>query len=135
MSFTGGDIIEVACIHPTLGTFRYSAKANEAGTLNKGGLRNDDDSSGVTGNGQVIRKVNRMRWSFSLPLAADIKNATEYNSLDQLAESDQEGTWLITTISGGIYTAVGKPVGEYPLDTNTAQITLKVDGAGKATKV
>ena len=131
MAFIGGDVKEMVAQNPDAGSFRFSPKAAESFTLNKGGLRNNDDSNGVTGNGQGIYSVNRFRWSAEGPVAVDFLSGNGFEDLDKLAESQKETTWTITLISGQIYKGVGRLVGEMPVDTNTAQVTLKVQGGGK----
>lgn len=131
MGFIGGDVLEAVAQNPTLGSFRFSPKANEAFTLNKGGLRNNDDNSGVTGSGQVIRQINRMRWSLDGPCMVDFLSGNGYDDLDALAASLDITTWTISLVSGQIYKGTGFPVGEMPVDTNTAQVTLKVQGGGQ----
>ncbi len=131
MSFIGGDVKEVVAQNPVLGSYRFSPKANESFTLNKGGLRTNDDTSGVTGNGQGIRQINRMRWSLDGTCAVDFLSGNGFDDLDKLASSPKDTTWTIALISGQIYKAVGWPVGEMPVDTNTATVTLKVQGPGQ----
>jgi|GEM_PF-978965 len=133
--YVGGDIIEVVCSHPTLGDFRFAAKAGESFTLDKGGIRNDDDSSNVTGDGTMIQKKNRMLWSVEGPIAVDYQADTEFDAITKLAESPELGTWTITHISGTIWKGLGIPVGDFQSDTGTAQSTLKVSGSGKLEKI
>lgn len=131
MGFIGGDVKDVVAQNPVLGSFRFSPKANEAFTLNKGGLRTNDDNNGVTGNGQSIRQLNRFRWSLDGPCMVDFLSGNGFDDLDQLASSPKDTTWTISLISGQIYKGTGWPVGEMPVDTNTAQVTLKVQGGGQ----
>lgn len=135
MAFLGGDIIELVCTHPTLGTFRYEAKANEAFTLDKGGIRNDDSADGVTGAGSVILKKSRVRWSVEGPVAVDMLGDQEMSNTNALAESVDPGVWLLTSISGAIYQGIGWPVGDVNIDTNTAQMKLKVAGGGNLDQI
>lgn len=130
-NFIGGDVLDLVCLHPTAGTFRFSPKANEAYTFNKGGIRGNDDANGVTGSGQTIRQLNRQRWSFEGPVAVDFISDNEMKGMDILAASPQEGTWTITLISGAVYKGKGAPVGDLNFDTNTAQMTLKVAGGSQ----
>lgn len=129
--YIGGDVLYLIAQNADAGTFKFSPKANEAFTLNKGGLRNNDDSNGVTGNGQAIYQMNRNRWSFDGPVAVDFLSDNEMGGLDKLAASFKETTWTIALIGGQIYKGTGKPVGEMPIDSNTAQCTLKVSGSGQ----
>lgn len=130
-NYIGGDILEAVCSHPELGDFRFAAKANEAFTLNKGGLRNNDDANGITGSGQAIWQINRQRWSLEGPIAVDMVSDNEMGGLDALAASAIEGIWTLTSISGAIYKGSGKPVGDLNVDSNTAQQTLKIAGSGQ----
>lgn len=134
-NYIGGDIIEAVCNHPTLGDFRFQAKANESFTLDPGGIRNNDDASGVTGAGEMIQQKNRVLWSLEGPVAVDLMSGNEIDNLPKLAESSEAGTWTLTHISGTIFKGKGVPVGDLQIDTNTAQMTLKVAGGGKLEKI
>lgn len=134
-NFIGGDIIEAVCSHPTLGDFRFSAKSGESFTLDPGGIRTGDDSNSVTGDGQMIQQMNRVLWSLEGPIAVDMLSANEIDNIPKLSESPELGTWTLTHISGAIYKGKGKPVGDLQIDTNTAQMTLKVSGGGKLEKI
>lgn len=134
-NYIGGDVIEAVCLHPTLGTYRFAAKANETFTLNKGGLRNNDDANSITGSGQSIWQINRQRWSLEGPIAVDMQADTEMKGLDELAASPDEGTWTLTHVSGAVYVGKGKPVGDLNVDSNTAQQTLKIAGSGQLQKI
>lgn len=134
-NYIGGDILEAVCSHPTLGDFRFQAKANESFTLDPGGIRNNDDANGVTGAGTLISQKNRVRWSLEGPVAVDFISGNELLRLPELAESATPGVWTITHISGAIYKGTGEIVGDLQPDTNTAQMTLKVSGGGKLEKL
>lgn len=133
--FIGGDILEIVCKHQTLGEFRFQAKANESYNLDPGGFRSNDDSNSVTGSGEMIDQMNRVRWSFEGPVAVDLLSQNELDNLPKLAESPELATWTITHISGTIYKGLGKPVGDLVADSNTAQLPLKVSGNGKMEKL
>ena len=125
-----GDVIEVVVNHPVLGSYRFSPKANEAFTLDKGGIRTDDDESSVTGGGQGIYKKNMKRWSIEGPAAVDFLSDNEMGGLNALSASPVEGIITITHISGQIYKATGMPVGEQKTDTNTGTVSMKFAGGG-----
>lgn len=128
--YLGGDILEIVCQH-TLGEFRFATKSNEDFNIDEGGIRVNDDTNQITGNGQAIWQKNRVRWMVEGPIAIDFKAGTEQNTLNKLAEHPDEGTWTITHISGTIWKGKGKPVGDLQPSTNTAQMTLKISGGGK----
>lgn len=128
--YLGGDILEIVCQH-TLGEFRFATKSNEDFNIDEGGIRVNDDANQITGNGQAIYQKNRVRWMVEGPIAVDFKAGTEQNTLNNLAEHPDEGTWTITHISGTIWKGKGKPVGDLQPSTNTAQMTLKISGGGK----
>lgn len=133
--YTGGDLIEITCNHPTLGNFNFATKSNESYTLDPGGNRSNDDANGVTGDGTFIDQVNRVRWSFEGPLMADFASGNEVDNLPKLAESSELGTWTFSHISGVVWRGRGKFVGDIQLDTNTAQLTAKLSGGGKIEKL
>lgn len=134
-SYIGGDIIEAFCSHPTLGDFRFAAKSNESFTLDSGGIRTNDDANSVTGAGEMIQQKNRVLWSLEGPIAVDMLSGNEVENLPKLSESSELGTWTLTHISGVIWKGKGIPVGDLQIDTNTAQMTLKVAGGGKLEKI
>lgn len=134
-NFIGGDIVEAVCSHPTLGDFRFQAKSNESFTLDPGGIRTNDDANSVTGGGEMIQQMNRVLWSLEGPIAVDMISSNEMENLPKLAEIPELGTWTLTHISGSIFKGKGKPVGDLQIDTNSAQMTLKVAGGGKLEKI
>jgi len=129
--FLAGDVFEVVCQHPTLGEFRFQPKANESCTYDIGGVRANDDASQITGGGQAIYQMNRVRPSFELPIAVDTSTGLETTNLVSLSADVDEGTWTIGLNSGAIYKMKGRPVGDLQVDTNAATMTLKVSGSGK----
>lgn len=133
--YRGGDIIEITCNHPNLGEFRFQAKSNESFTLDPGGLRSNDDSNLITGAGEMIDQVNRVRWSMEGAVAVDVDSGNELENLPLLAASPDLGTWTITHVTGIIWTGRGKVVGDLNTDTNNAQMTLKVAGSGVLQKI
>jgi hypothetical protein len=133
--YIGGDLIEITCNHPTLGSLNFATKSNETYTLDPGGNRSEDDANMISGNGVMIDKVNRVRWSFEGPLMADFDSNQELDILPKLAESSEQGTWTISHISGVVWRGRGKHVGDISIDTNTAQITVKLAGGGKLEKL
>ena len=135
MKFVGGDITEIACNHPTLGDFRFYPKANESFTLDPGGIRNADDANNVTGDGSAIWQKNRVLWSMEGPIAVDLLGAKEMTDVPKLMESSEEGTWTVTHISGAIWRGTGMPVGDFNVDSNSVNSTLKVAGGGKMEKI
>ena len=135
MQYSGGDLIEITCNHPTLGSFNFATKSNESYTMDPGGFRAVDDANMITGNGTFIGQTNRVRWSFEGPLMADFKSNNEMENLPSLAESSELGTWTFTHISGVVWRGKGKFVGDIQIDTNTAQLTAKLAGGGKLEKL
>lgn len=129
-NYRGGDIVEVTCNHPSLGSFTFATKSNESYTLNPGGHRSEDDENAITGAGEMIDKVNRVRWSFEGPLVADFTSGNEMKNIPKLAASFEQATWTITHILGTVWRGRGKHVGEISIDTNTAQFSAKIAGGG-----
>ena len=133
-NFLGGDILEIVCQH-TLGEFRFQAKSNESFTLDPGGVRTNDDANQTTGAGEIILQKNRMRWSIEGPIAVDFNSGNELDNLRQLAAHPELGVWTMTLISGTVYKGTGTVVGDLQVDTNTAQMTLKLAGSGEIEKI
>jgi len=131
MAFVGGDVLEIACTHPSVGTIRFDVKANESNTGDKGGIRTNDDANSVTGSGKNMRQLNRVRWSWEGPVALDFLSNVELDAINKMAASPEEGVWTFSLIAGVIYKGKGSPVGEHNFDTNNAQSTLKLAGGGE----
>lgn len=133
-NFSGGDITEIVCKHE-LGTFRFQTKSNESYTLDPGGFRANDDANAITGAGEMIDQVNRVRWMLEGPVAVDMASENEVKNLPALSASPELGVWTIAHINGTIWKGRGKPVGDLNFDTNTAQMPLKVSGSGVLEKL
>jgi hypothetical protein len=129
-----GDVDEIVCQH-TLGEFRFSPKANEDFTVDKGGIRANDDASQVTSNGQMMSQLNRVRWSFEGPIAVDTISDNELTNLASLAAHPDLGVWTFSLLSGSIYKGKGRPVGDLQTATNAGTMTLKVAGGGQLEKI
>ncbi len=135
MSIIAGDWIEIGYSHPTLGNGFLFALAGEDGTLDLGGFRSEDDANAIAGNGQMIDKMKRVRWSFEVPVKWDAANDDDLAKITALAESRQEAEYTFSHQSGAGYAATGKPVGDIQGSGAGASITLKLQGGGKARKV
>lgn len=133
--YIGGDILEITCNHPNLGSFRFATKADESYTIDPGGYRSDDDDSMITGDGQMIDKINRVRWHIEGPVQCDFISENEVKNLPLLSESPALGTWTVTHISGVVWRGLGKPVGDLQADSNDANISLKIAGGGRLEKL
>lgn len=133
-NFVFGDVQEIVCNH--LGnTYRFYPKANETFNVDKGGIRTNDDANQTTTDGQMMRQLNRFRWMFDGPIAADTTSDAEFNALNIMSGSPVSGTWQFSLISGAIYKGVGSPVGDVKYDSNTGIITLKISGNRELEKI
>jgi len=128
--FIGGDVTGITCNHPTLGSFNFSTKSNESYTLDPGGFRSNDDSNSITPDGNVITQINRVRWSFEGPIMADFQSNQEIKNFPLLSQNSVDTVWTISLINGTVYKGTGRPVGDFTVDTNTAQATTKLSGGG-----
>lgn len=129
--FNGGDITEISCKHPTLGSFVFFPKSAEDFTLDPGGYTNSDDANMITGNRQIIRQKNAKVWSMEGTIAWDMETNQTVHQIQQLADSPVEAEWIFTHINGTVWGGKGAPVGDIQGNTNTAQVTLKVNGGGE----
>jgi hypothetical protein len=135
MGAVGGDIIEIAYNHPTLGSGTFFPKANTDSTFNLGGFRSDDSDDGIDGSGQMIDKLNRKRWSADLTCAWDNNSRQELEQATALAGNPVQATYTISHVSGAVYKGTGKPVGDLAGNGNEATFALKIAGGGILKKI
>lgn len=135
MSYIAGDVLEITYNHSVLGSGVIFCKANESGTIDRGGYRTNDDANQVTGDGQMIRQINRVLGSFEMPIAWDMTDIDEQQKISDLSENPVLADWTINHISGAIWAGRGCPVGDIQADTNTAVMTLKLAFEGKLKKI
>lgn len=133
-NFIFGDVDEIVCQH-ALGEFRFSPKSNESFTIDRGGIRANDDANQVTSTGQNMPQLNRVRWSVEGAIAVDTIADTEPDALAKLAAHPEDGTWTFSLITGTVYKGTGRPVGDQQYDTNAGTMTLKVAGGGQLEKL
>jgi hypothetical protein len=124
----GGDIIEITWNHPTLGSGAFFPKAGTTGTYSTGNFRVADDATGIAGDGTMIKKMTRERWSFECVVANDMNNNRELETAVMLASNPVDATWTFTHVNGKIYGGQGCPVGDLKADSNEATFTLKISG-------
>lgn len=135
MAFNGGDVFELTYNHPTIGAGTFFVKAGEDTTFDTGGFRTEDDMAAIAGNGQMIKKVNRMRWSFEGPIAWDMVTANEIVPLTDLAADPVNAQWTISHINGTVWAGEGTVVGEIPGSGQDATIPVKISGGLRMTKI
>jgi len=135
MAAVGGDIVEITYNHPTLGSGTLFPKASEDSTYDLGGPRGNDDANMVTGNGQTIRQLNNVRWTFEVTLAWDMNSKEDLEKLTKMAGDPDEADWTFSHINGTIYSGKGSPVGDIKGNGNTSTTPLKVSGGGKLKKI
>lgn len=133
-NYTFGDVDEIVCQH-TLGEFRFNPKSNESFTIDKGGIRANDDANQVTSNGQMMSQMNRVRWSIEGPVAVDTINDVELENVTKLAGHPDLGTWTFSMVNGAVYKGKGRPVGDIQTDSNAGTMTLKIAGGGVLEKI
>lgn len=135
MAFQGGDFIEVTYNHPTLGGGTFFLKAGEDVTLNDGGFRVEDDMGAIAGNGEIIKKSNRMRWAVEGPVAWNMTTTNELRVLSDLAGDPVDADWTFTHQNTQIWVGVGTVVGDIPGSGQDATIPVKISGGGRLTKI
>jgi hypothetical protein len=135
MSAVGGDIIEAAFNHPTLGSGVIFPKANEDGTLDLGGFRSDDSDDGIDGSGNMIDKLTRKRWGAEMTVAWDNNGRLELEKVVAMAASPVPATWTISLVSGAVYKGSGKPTGDLKGSSLNATFPLKLQGGGLLKKI
>lgn len=133
-NYTFGDVDEIVCQH-TLGEFRFNPKSNESFTIDKGGIRANDDANQVTSNGQMMSQMNRVLWFFEGPVAVDTINDIELENVSKLSGHPDLGTWTFSMVNGAVYKGKGRPVGDIQTDSNAGTMTLKIAGGGILEKI
>lgn len=123
-----GDITEVRYNHPTLGSGIFFPKANEGNVFDPGGLRNNDDTSMVAGNGSVMFQKNRIAGSFTVLIENDSVSRKDYAKVQALQASSASADYTITHVNGSVWKVTGQPVGAIEVDVNAGTFTLKVVG-------
>lgn len=129
--FSGGDILEISYKHPTLGSGVWFPKSSEDFTIDPGGYRANDDANMVTGDGQMIDQINRVRWSGEGTVAWDMSVKNEIEQARKLSASPILADWTVTHANGTIWGGKGKPVGDIQGNANSAQMSVKLAGGGE----
>jgi len=135
MSIIGGEITEIKCSHPDLGDLSFKPISGEEATINRGGVRTEDDDEARTSGGEAIDKMNSRNWFVEVPIGVDFQDRDDQDLIDQLNASTKEADWTFSHISGSIYSGKGKPKGSDDGNMGTARMDLKVSGSGKLEKI
>ena len=135
MGAIGGDIKEITYNHPTIGSGVIYPKSAEDSTIDFGGLRSNDEANMIDGSGRMIDQMNRVRWSFETKVAWDNNVALELDVLCRLAASPVQTDFTFEHISGTVWGATGKPVGDLQGEGNNAVFGLKLSGGGEMKKI
>lgn len=128
MASVGGDITEVTCNHPSLGSKTFFPKSSEASTYDLGGFRSKDEKNGIDGGGSPINTMNQVRGEFETTVANDMNTNQELEFASKLAANPVPATWVFTVINGKSYSGSGWPVGDLSGDIDKATFKLKVSG-------
>lgn len=127
MSFHG-DITQVTFNNSTAGLQGvFKPKANEGNTYDPGGFRNNDDTNGIAGNGELIVTKNRVVGFFSIMIENDNTSQRSAEIVKALAASSVATDFTFSCINGSVWSCSGIPVGDIQPDVNTGLFTLKVN--------
>lgn len=132
-SYSGGDIVEITCNNPVIGSIIIKPKAAEDSMYDPGGIRTNDDANSIDGGGNAIYVKNRVRPYFSVKIGWDMINNDELGYLQAETQEPTESTWTFTNINGVIYSLNGKQVGDLVGNGNSSTIDLKIAGSGTMT--
>jgi hypothetical protein len=108
-----------------LGSGFFFPIGGEAGTLDTGGFRNEDNGV-VDGAGRLINSMNRKAGTMEIPIANDMVTSQEYEAAVAIAGSTDETIWTVEHVNGSIYKGSGTIQGDIKLDTNKSRFDLKV---------
>lgn len=128
---SGGQIKEITCNNPEIGSITMYPKSSEDSTYDNGGVRTADDATSIDGSGAAIYSKNYMRPSFAVKIGWDMQNRNELEYLSAETAVVSESVWTFTNINGVIYQLTGKQVGDLNGNGNTSTIDLKVSGSGQ----
>ena len=130
MASFGGDISEITFNHDTIGSGIFTPKAGEGNTFDPGGIRNSDDSNGVSGDGEMIIIKNRVRAGFEITVANDMNIRNDVAKIAELAASPDLAEYTVSMLNGTVWSGFGIPVGDIVPDTNAATVSLKIASGG-----
>lgn len=122
-----GDITEVRFSHPDLGSGAFFPKANEGNTYDPGGFRNEDDTNGLAGNGDLIVKKSRTIGFFEITVEDDNVGRKDAQIAAALAKSSKNATYTFSCINGSVWSCSGVVVGDIQPDVSTGLFKLKVN--------
>jgi len=126
---TGGDLLEITCQHPTLGTYKFYPKSSEGSTYDLGGARSSSDKNMRDGSGAPIRKMNISNAGFKSKIGWDMNQRQDLENLNDLSNSPVNGTWTFSHINGTSYVlSNGYPVGDLVGEGNDATIDCEWAG-------
>jgi hypothetical protein len=132
---TGGDIIEITYNNDDVGSGIIFAKAQEDSTFDLGGFISADDAAMVDGGGNMIDQINQKRWKFGVTVSWDMNDKNELEKIQELATSQKQTDFTISSINGTVWGGKGKPVGDYEGNGNAATFPLLLSGGGKLKKI
>lgn len=122
-----GDIPEVTFNHPTLGTGVFYPIAGEGHTFDPGGLRNNDDSNAIAGNGDPVFSKSRVRGFLSVLVENDMLVREDAIKVAALAADPLPAEYTFSVINGAVWSGTGAPVGDIAPDIMAGTFTLKID--------
>jgi hypothetical protein len=131
---TGGDLIEATYSNADTGNGRFSFMATEDGTFDLGGLKTQDDVK-VDGSGAPIYIMHRKPWMVEGTIRWDLLVGNDLSNLQDLSASTKESDWTFSHVSGTVWTAKGKPVGDITGNTGQATAGFKITGGGLLSKI
>jgi len=123
----GGDITGITFSHPTIGTGAFYPVAGQGNTIDPGGVRADDNASGITTNGTPIFILNFVRGNVQVLLENDGIRKDAYKAVE-LASNPENTVFKISVINGDVYKITGRPVGDINPDVNASTFSMKIAG-------
>lgn len=127
MPTAAGDLRELSCQHPELGSRVFEPKSGEDHNMFKGGFKSNDDDGNIGSNGTRIDQKSRYPWSLE-PTILALDGDIDY--LQDCENSTLEGQWTATFANGDTRTGKGMPVGDVAENRNAGTIGFKLSGGG-----
>jgi len=125
--YSGGDLKEATCNHPSLGLSSYDPYGGEDSTYSIGSNTSDDDDTKATASGGFIDSMSTKRDTFSCCFAGSPGDG-KYEKLIAHRANTQLGVWTFTNTNGRVYRLTGKPVGDISMSGKDSKIEVKFAG-------
>lgn len=122
-----GDLLQVSCEHPELGSRVFKIKSAEDYPIQKGGFKHADDENNTTTDGERIYIVTRYSWMATVTV---VPQSGDIDYLQDMVNTVIEGNWTYTHKNGEVRVGRGLPAGDLEKNFQSGTLPLTVKGSG-----